>query len=201
MTTHAPDRPQGRQQVVRALKDAARDLLREKGSRFSVREVAERARVNHALIYRHFGSKENLITATMAEAARNRLADLRSGRSPVEIYTRDTPESATILARLIMDGDTDLVATHPVMDALVAMAAADDRPPRRPPAEIRAAVAGALILGWAMFGDFLGPTAGVECRAEATELVDRLVSALLSGGIEIPEAQADPPTRDPQRDR
>jgi len=189
------DRPQGKDQVVRALKTAARELLEEKGSRFSVREVAERAGVNHALIYRHFGSKEGLITETMTEGARSRLGDLHSGRSPVDIYTRDAPDSAAILARLIMDGDIHLVDTHPVMDALVEMAGSANNPGEsagsagsagtadRTPPEVRAAVAASLILGWSMFGSFLGATAGVDPATDTTDVVRHLVEALLADSL------------------
>ncbi len=179
--------------MVRALKEAARELLQEKGSRFSVREVAERAGVNHGLIYRHFGSKEELITATVVEGAQSRLADLRAGRSPVDIYTRDTPESAAILAHLIMDGASDLITSHPVMDALVAMAAANHSSPGQPAPEMRAAVAGSLILGWSMFGEYLRDTARVDPTADPTAFVNHLVRALISGDCEcLLAAAADP---------
>ena len=51
-----------------AVQAAAVELLAERGPReMTVRDVAERAGVNHALVHRHFGTKDALIRAVVAE--------------------------------------------------------------------------------------------------------------------------------------
>ena len=67
-----PGRPAGAPtgEGRRALLDAARAVIAEKGSpRFTVREVAERAGVQPALVNYYFGGKQGLLRAVVAEVA------------------------------------------------------------------------------------------------------------------------------------
>lgn len=62
-------RPVGRAEVMEAVREAATDLFAERGpDAVTVREVADRAGVNHALIHRHFGTKEELLRVVLAGA-------------------------------------------------------------------------------------------------------------------------------------
>ncbi|ONI76994.1 TetR family transcriptional regulator [Actinosynnema sp. ALI-1.44] len=64
-----------------ALLDAARDLFAERGyDRTTVRDIARRAGVNQALLFRYFGSKEALFAAVVARSGRDQLA-----RAPREL--------------------------------------------------------------------------------------------------------------------
>jgi TetR/AcrR family transcriptional regulator, repressor for neighboring sulfatase len=55
-------RPQGRDSVIDAAIRAAADLFAEKNpSHVSVREIAARAGVSHALVHRYLGSKEEIL--------------------------------------------------------------------------------------------------------------------------------------------
>ena len=60
MTGGADDkRPFGRQEVMAAVLDAAEELFSQHGvAAVSIREIAAKARVNHGLIYRHFGPRK-----------------------------------------------------------------------------------------------------------------------------------------------
>ena len=59
----AHDRSEG---VRQAIREHARDLFARKGfQETGLRDIAAAAGVNHALIIRHFGSKENLFLETM----------------------------------------------------------------------------------------------------------------------------------------
>nr|WP_042194337.1 TetR/AcrR family transcriptional regulator [Kibdelosporangium sp. MJ126-NF4]CEL21255.1 Transcriptional regulator, TetR family [Kibdelosporangium sp. MJ126-NF4]CTQ96177.1 Transcriptional regulator, TetR family [Kibdelosporangium sp. MJ126-NF4] len=58
-----------------ALLDAARDLFADRGyDRTTVRDIAGRAGVNQALLFRYFGSKEALFAAVVARSGRDQLA-------------------------------------------------------------------------------------------------------------------------------
>ena len=49
---------------------ATRDLVAERGpDGFSVRDIAARAGVNHALVHRHFGTKADVLEQMLAEEA------------------------------------------------------------------------------------------------------------------------------------
>ncbi len=70
-TPEATDtRPVGKEEVVEAVLTAASELFAEKGpTATSIREVATRAGVNHGLVHRHFGSKRQLLAATLQHLA------------------------------------------------------------------------------------------------------------------------------------
>jgi AcrR family transcriptional regulator len=77
-----PGRPAGAQggEGQKALLRAARELMAEKGSpRVTVREVAERAGVQPALVNYYFGSKQGLLRAVVALVAGNALERIREG--------------------------------------------------------------------------------------------------------------------------
>lgn len=60
-------RPNGRAEVVAAATRAAADLFAEKNpTHVSVREIAARAGVSHALVHRYMGSKEDILKAALA---------------------------------------------------------------------------------------------------------------------------------------
>jgi AcrR family transcriptional regulator len=60
-------RPVGREEVVDATIRAASELFAERQpSQVSVREIASKAGVSHALVHRYMGSKEDIFSATLA---------------------------------------------------------------------------------------------------------------------------------------
>ena len=64
------DVPSGRDEVSAAVLAAAAELFAERGpSATSIRDVAARAKVNHGLVHRHFGSKEKLVGAVLDHLA------------------------------------------------------------------------------------------------------------------------------------
>jgi AcrR family transcriptional regulator len=68
-----------------ALLDAAVELFAERGyDRTTVRDIAGRAGVNQALLFRYFGSKEALFAAVVARAGRDKLAE----SPPEELFAR-----------------------------------------------------------------------------------------------------------------
>lgn len=58
--------PVGKDEVVAAALSAAAELFAERGpGATSIRDIAARSKVNHGLIYRHFGTKEQLVGAVL----------------------------------------------------------------------------------------------------------------------------------------
>lgn len=163
-----------------AVIEHAAELFAERGpAATSVRDIAERAGVNHGLVFRHFGAKENLVAAVL-----DHLGDLHgpatdlSGTGPVDPATR---LHLTVLARCLLDGYPvgRLQQRFPIMAALVdraAAAGADDRS-----AALAAANAAALLVGWEMFGPFLRAATGLqdvpdaELRRDATARATRIL--------------------------
>jgi AcrR family transcriptional regulator len=64
------ERPSGRDEVVEALLDAAERLLAHAGpGEVSLRSIARAAGVNHGLVHRHFGTRDDLIERLMERMA------------------------------------------------------------------------------------------------------------------------------------
>src|SRR5260370_22441474 len=58
--------PTGREAVAAAILEAASDLFAERGpAATSIRDIAARSKVNHGLVFRHFGAKEQLVGAVL----------------------------------------------------------------------------------------------------------------------------------------
>jgi AcrR family transcriptional regulator len=172
-------RPYGRDAVVMAIQAAALELLSERGPRdVTVRDIAERAQVNHALVHRHFGTKDELVRSV-----------LRSESAKIAEFAADQPrDAATLLA---------LLDAHPAYFRALARAVLDspeslqgvDLPAGaafldlvgEPSDRTRgiAAAAGSLALGWIVFGEHLARVLGssdvAALRADLAESVEAMV--------------------------
>lgn len=181
MSTAHVDRPVGKAAVMRALQTAALTLLAERGMQFSIRQVAELACVNHGLVHRHFGSKEALLTAAIADRNRTLHLQIKDNSSTLDLSARGGPVTATILARLILDNATSLIDDHTASAAIVARAAIQvvDTDPLTP--EHRAALANAIVLGWTVFGNYTLQAAGASTSNEAESALRTIVDSLLDG--------------------
>ena len=172
--------PAGRVAVTEALLAATMKLLTEKGSSFSVREAADLAGVNQGLIYRHFGSKEQLIAATTLDLTNKIAKALAEGRSPLKLIADDYHQVVTVLARLVLDDAGSLVDEHPGIAALTEMAV-DHAPDNGPSASTRVVVAGSAVLGWVLFSEYLTKSADGPVDSNVGELYHALIDQLLMG--------------------
>ncbi|MBY8859554.1 TetR/AcrR family transcriptional regulator [Nocardia sp. CA2R105] len=163
------DAPVGRDAVVSAVLTHAAELFAERGpAATSIRDIAERAGVNHGLVFRHFGAKDQLVARVLDHLAAESGAALdRSGpgdRSPLDAALRT---HLTVLARSILDGYpvAQLQRDFPVISRLIERA----RPFHESEHDASLAVAhvAALSLGWQLFGSFLRGAAGLEDMSEA----------------------------------
>jgi AcrR family transcriptional regulator len=162
-----------------AILDAAGELLADRSPReLTVREVAEHARVNHALVHRHFGTKDELLRAVLvrrSEAFGRAAADLGADADSMLALLTENADYWRILARFVLDAPEllpDLPAGAMVLARLGGAGAEDVR--------VAAAVAGSLALGWAVFGAHLDGALGSPDQQRVRELVAATVRGLLA---------------------
>jgi AcrR family transcriptional regulator len=71
-TTSEVRRPSGRDEVVEALLDAASPLFAAHGpADVSLRAIAREANVNHGMVHRHFGTRDDLVDRLLERMATN----------------------------------------------------------------------------------------------------------------------------------
>ena len=159
MATRSTDKdgaaPFGRDEVAAAVLEAASELFAEKGpAATSIREVAGRSKVNHGLIFRHFGTKDRLVGAVLDHLAGRITAQVDARASGAEVEAAMV-RHARVVARAILDGYPvgELQSSFPTLAQLF-----DDIRPNFPDdeqARLAAANIGALQLGWYLFRPFL----------------------------------------------
>jgi AcrR family transcriptional regulator len=109
-------RPLGREAVMAAVLDAANELFAARGpASVSVRDIAAAARVNHALVHRHFGPKHKVLQAVLE----------RSARGMATATDRVTEARAGILAVFNRPSSTKIIGAHWLAQCWTAKARAD----------------------------------------------------------------------------
>jgi len=178
--THAEaSRPYGRDEVVTAIRTAALELLAERSPRdVTVRDIADRARVNHALVHRHFGTKDELVRSVLrAESAS--IAEHAAGRSPdaanLMAMLEAHPAYFRALARAVLDSPAALSGVElPAGEAFLQLVGAPSDRTRG-----AAAAAGSLALGWIVFGQHLARVLGSEDEDALRSAVVESVGAIV----------------------
>ena len=175
-----------------AVLDAASELFAENGpAATSIREVAGRSGVNHGLVYRHFGTKEELVAAVLDHVSDQvNAAIARSGTDTGALAERQW----RVLAHTILDGYPvgRMQRRVPFVRQLVAEAAqhTDDQGAAR----IAAGHVVALELGWQLFKPFilaatgLGPVPDHEVRHASLQLMGRILADPKPAGPTAPSA-------------
>lgn len=156
-------RPYGREEVRTALIKAANELFGQKGpDAVSIRDVAKHAKVNHALVHRHFGSKEQLLRDVMKEHANafielSKNADtVTDGYDAMFDLMAEFPAFVRIVAHLLLSGHAvdDFVPPSRGI-ATLAQLIADDRGCSIDEARLIAATSSAFSMGWLLFEPFI----------------------------------------------
>lgn len=165
-----------------AVRAAAAELLAERSPRdITVRDVALRAGVNHALVHRHFGTKDELLRSVIADLSAQVGAAVRAGgpgAGTTLAQLRAHPEYWQILARAVLD-EPQLLEATPTSAAATVLALLSG--PREPDdaTRVAAAVAGSLVLGWIVFGAHLSSVLGVTDDDAVETAVDAAVNDAL----------------------
>jgi AcrR family transcriptional regulator len=193
-------KPRGRDQVRSAVLNATSALVAERGpDGFSVREIAARAGVNHALVHRHFGTKADVLEQMLAADADAVVTAVLESGLPTSALPTTGQASGEVVAELL-----DLLAdrpsywrtlVHAVLDSPEAAIpgtasttelfsglwrGADSDADSDADRAVPTAVAGMTVLGWLIFGRFMSEATGAD-PDEARRAVADQVAALIAG--------------------
>jgi TetR/AcrR family transcriptional regulator, repressor for neighboring sulfatase len=170
VTTRASTRnrtPVGRDQVAPAILAAAADLFAERGpAATSIRDIAARSKVNHGLVFRHFGTKEQLVGAVLDYLGESLTELLETGASADDV-DRALDRQMRVMARTLLDGYPagQLQTRFPNVAVLLDQV----RPRYDSELGARLAVANALAfqVGWRLFEPLLRSAAGIDELTDA----------------------------------
>jgi len=185
----AQAKPHGREQVRSAVLTATSALVAERGpDGFSVREIAARAGVNHALVHRHFGTKADVLEQMLAADAEAVVAAVvdsglpTSGQAGGEVVAElldllaERPSYWRTLVHAVLDSpEAALPGTASTTELFSGLwrEGDDDR-------AVPTSVAGMTVLGWLIFGQFMADATGADPE-ETRRAVAEQVAALISG--------------------
>ena len=158
--------PTGREEVAAAILEAATDLFAERGpAATSIRDIAARSRVNHGLVFRHFGTKEHLVGAVLDQLGAN-LTDLLRDQAPADVVEPALDRQMRVMARTLLDGypAAQLQKRFPNIAVLLEGV----QPLHDTDTGARLAVANALALqfGWRLFAPILRSATGLDDMPE-----------------------------------
>jgi AcrR family transcriptional regulator len=155
-----------------ALLESAVELFATRGpASVSIRDIARHAGVNHGLLHRHFGAKDDLL----AEAIESGVSSLLPGALAADGFdiddvvhvTHHDSTAAKLIARTLLD-DINIKTVrrrYPVMRGLLAgleRMPADSRRSELVDPRLATAAAGALVGGSAIWGPSLRQVIGIE---------------------------------------
>jgi len=167
----------GKEEVVAAVLEAASELFAEKGpAATSIREVAARAGVNHGLLHRHFGSKRQLLAATLQHLADSGARLRESGVPAAQL------EAAQELQALDGFPIEELQKRFPGMERFLEQVRSGHSDERE--ARLLAAHAMALQFGWGLMGPTLRAAFGLTNLSDA-EIREAIVTQI--GKIVAPQ--------------
>jgi TetR/AcrR family transcriptional regulator, repressor for neighboring sulfatase len=174
--------PTGREEVVAAILAAATDLFAERGpAATSIRDIAARSKVNHGLVFRHFGTKDRLVGAVLENLGTTLTGLLDSGASE-DAIDQQMDLQMRVMARTLLDGypAAQLQKRFPNISTLIGWV----RPVHDDDLSARIAVANGLALqfGWRLFAPILRSATGLDelTDDEVREVVRTEVARILN---------------------
>ena len=205
--TEAPPRRQPtprRTSTQDAILRAAAELFAERApSRVTIRDVAARAGVNHSLVHRHYGTKDNLLRAVMQLGSSDYSKHIDEVTDPADAFragfafAAEGDPVAAATARALLDGTIRPRdgQGYPGMErhiALLQSAIATRGVESRFPPRVITAAAFALMGGWFLLEESLISSAGL--RDMPLDEVRRNVADLI--GLMIEQGSGTGPTAD-----
>lgn len=182
-------KPRGRDQVRSAVLSATSDLVAERGpDGFSVRDIATRAGINHALVHRHFGTKAAVLEQMLAADAEAVVAAVveaglpTSGTASGEVVAElldllaERPSYWRTLVHAVLDSPEAAIPGTASTTELFSGLWRDADTDRAVPTS----VAGMTVLGWLIFGRFMCEATGAdpdEARRTVADQVSRLIGS------------------------
>jgi AcrR family transcriptional regulator len=182
-TTRAPagkeQRPYGREEVRRALLDAAQRLIAERGpSSVTLREIAEEAGVNFGLVYQYLGTREELLREVYQAVAKRSAVRLEPIDDLPDAITALMSIPGTSIARImawaVLEGDypADVLGPSPALEHIAKVIAghATGGPPTVPTEEDRLLAAFLLVttMAWRLFKSIGLTSAGLDPAPDPT---------------------------------
>lgn len=168
--------PRGREAIKEAILQVTEKLLaKHSPTEISLRQIAKAANINHSLIHRYFGTKENVILA-VHERIISKLGEqfsvIDSLDGNVEMLfkiSEQNPSRRILLARAMLDGaDPHLIRHHfPTVQKLIELLKkkkGEAAEPSEYDAETLAAFFAGAVMGWFLYEPFLLASTGLENR-------------------------------------
>jgi AcrR family transcriptional regulator len=171
-----------REETTERILDAADDLFAVRSPHdVTVRDVAAKAGVTHALVHQYVGTKDDLLHAVIQRAASNRVEIVRQSpslRDAAEALAHDIVSNrihSKALVRSAMDGVeyvpfAERIATAQALLQLAEETVAAGTLPAAPPTGVHPNVAmaamTAMLFGWAAAEDWLWPLFNIDPAAK-----------------------------------
>lgn len=173
---------EAREEAITAVLTHAADLFAERGpAATSIRDIGTRSGVNHGLVFRYLGTKDQLVRAVLNHLADDVACAVQSGAS-AEVIQAKTELQWRVLARAILDGFPvgRLQERFPIAANLVkhVQGSYEDELAGR----LAAANVIALQLGWQLFEPFLRAATGIEdvSAADLRQTINSEIARLLA---------------------
>jgi TetR/AcrR family transcriptional regulator, repressor for neighboring sulfatase len=193
--------PRGREETMTAVLRAAAELFADRSpAQVTIREIAQRANVNHSLVHRHFGTKAELLKAVIRQSTDDYIERIGGTIDPANafrsgfLYGAEEHPEAAALTRAVLDGFTPSgrernfpMMTRHIRTIEAAIEAEDAKPWHS--AEVIAAAAFALMSGWFILEDWLMEAASLseyplgDIREQIADILASMVAA--EAGLEF----------------
>lgn len=151
-----------REEAIAAVLIHAADLFAERGpAATSIRDIGARSGVNHGLVFRYLGTKDQLVKAVLNHLADEVSTAVQAGAS-ADVIAAKTELQWRVLARAILDGFPvgQLQERFPIAANLVKHVQCSYE--EELTGRLAAANVIALQLGWQLFEPFLRSATGIE---------------------------------------
>lgn len=170
-----------REETITAVLTHAAELFAERGpAATSIRDIGTRSGVNHGLVFRYLGTKDQLVKAVLNHLADDVSAAARAG-APVAVIAAKTELQLRVVARATLDGFAvgRLQDRFPIAANLIshALSSYDEERTGR----LSAANVIALQLGWQLFEPLVRSATGTEDIpvAELQQIINTEIARML----------------------